>query len=130
MVCSVNSWIFPRDPDFEAKAAVILSLYQGFYQRKEPGPGERILSFGAKPSIRARGRIRATLPAARGCPVRVEHEYTRHGALALLAGLDVHTGKVFASTPGTTGIVPFMELVGQVMTRPEYMRQSGLAMAA
>jgi hypothetical protein len=52
--------------------------------------------------------------------VRVEHEYVRHGALALLAGLDVRTGQVFASTPGTTGIVPFMGLVGQVMQRPEY----------
>ena len=52
--------------------------------------------------------------------MRVEHEYIRHGALALLAGLDVHTGKVFASTPATTGIAPFMDLVGQVMSRPEY----------
>jgi transposase len=52
--------------------------------------------------------------------VRVEHEYERHGALALLAGLDVHTGQVFASTPRTTGIVPFMDLVGQVMARPGY----------
>ncbi len=60
------------------------------------------------------------MPAAPGKPVRVEHEYVRHGALALLAGLDVHTGKVFASTPGTTGIVPFMDLAGQVMARPEY----------
>jgi transposase len=50
----------------------------------------------------------------------VEHEYVRHGALALLAGLDVHTGQVFASTPKTTGIAPFMDLVGQVMARPEY----------
>ncbi len=40
--------------------------------------------------------------------------------LALLAGFDVHTGKVFASTPETTGITPFMNLVGQVMGRPEY----------
>jgi transposase len=32
----------------------------------------------------------------------------------------VHTGKVFASAPRTTGIVPFMGLVGQVMARPEY----------
>ena len=40
--------------------------------------------------------------------MRVEHEYVRHGALALLAGLDVHTGQVYASTPGTTGITPFM----------------------
>ena len=52
--------------------------------------------------------------------MRVEHEYVRHGALALLAGLDVHTGTVFAATPATTGIKPFMDLIGQVMTRPEY----------
>ena len=115
-----QSWIFPRDPDFEAKAQVILDLYQGFYGGEPLGPGDRILSFDAKPSIQARGRIHETLPAAPGRPARVEHEYVRHGALALLAGLDVHTGKVYASTPKTTGIVPFMDLTGQVMARPEY----------
>jgi transposase len=115
-----QSWIYPRDPDFAAKASVVLDLYQGFYQGQPLGPGDRILSFDAKPSIQARGRIHATLPAAPGRPARVEHEYVRHGALALLAGLDVHTGEVFASTPGTTGIVPFMDLAGQVMERPEY----------
>ncbi len=115
-----QSWIFPRDPDFEAKAKVVLDLYQGIYGGEPLGPGDRILSFDAKPSIQARGRIHATLPAAPGRPARVEHEYVRHGALALLAGLDVHTGEVFASTPATTGIVPFMDLVGQVMERPEY----------
>ena len=115
-----QSWIFPRDPDFEAKATVILDLYRGLYHGKPLGPGDRLLSFDAKPSIQARGRIRATLPAAPGRPVRVEHEYVRHGALALLAGLDVHTGQVFAATPKTTGIAPFMDLAAQVMARPEY----------
>jgi transposase len=115
-----QSWIFPRDPDFEAKARVVLDLYQGIYGGEPLGPGDRVLSFDAKPSIQARGRIHATLPAAPGRPARVEHEYVRHGALALLAGLDIHTGEVFASTPGTTGIVPFMDLVAQVMARPEY----------
>lgn len=115
-----QSWIFPRDPNFEAKANVVLDLYQGIYDGEPLGPYDRILSFDAKPSIQARGRIHATLPAAPGRPARVEHEYVRHGALALLAGLDVHTGEVFASTPKTTGIVPFMDLVGQVMQRPEY----------
>jgi DDE superfamily endonuclease len=71
----------------------------------------------AKPSIQARGRCSPTSPAARGTPVRVEHEYVRHGALALLAALDVHTGKVFAATPDTTGIAPFMDLMSQVMSR-------------
>jgi transposase len=115
-----RSWIYPRAPDFEAKAAVILDLYQGYYQGKRLRPGDRILSFDAKPQIQARGRRHATLPAAPGKSVRVEHEYTRHGALALLAGMDVHTGIVFASTPATTGITPFMDLVGRVMGRPEY----------
>ena len=115
-----QSWISPRDPDFAAKAAVILDLYQGFYQGTRLQPGDRILSVDAKPSIQARGRCRPTAPAARGTPVRVEHEYVRHGALALLAALDVHTGKVFASTPEATGIAPLMDLIGQVMSRPEY----------
>jgi transposase len=115
-----QSWISPRDPDFEAKARVILDLYQGHYQGEPLQPGDRILSFDAKPSIQARGRLRVTLPAARGRPARVEHEYRRNGALALLAGLDVHTGTVFASTPPTTGIKPFTDLAGQVMARPEY----------
>jgi transposase len=115
-----QSWITPRAPDFEARAAVILDLYQGYYQGKRLQPGDRILSVDAKPSIQARSRCRPTAPAARGKPVRVEHEYVRHGALALLAALDVCTGKVFASTPDTTGIAPFMDLMGKVMSRPEY----------
>ena len=115
-----QSWISPRDPDFAARASVILDLYQGFHQGRRLRPGDRILSVDAKPSIQARGRCRPTAPAARGKPVRAEHEYVRHGALALLAALDVHTGKVFAATPATTGIAPFMDLMGQVMSLPEY----------
>ena len=115
-----QSWIYPRDPDFEAKAKVIVDLYQGFYQGKPLGPGDRILSFDAKPQINARRRLHPTLPAAPGRPVRYEHEYRRQGSLTLLAGLDVHTGQVFASTPATTGITPFMDLAGQVMARSEY----------
>jgi len=62
--------------------------------------------------------------AAPGRPVRYEHEYKRQGSLALLAGLDVHTGQVFASTPLTTGIKPFMDLAGQVMARERPMDAS------
>ena len=115
-----QSWIYPRDPNFAAKASVVLDLYQGRYQGKPLRPGDRILSVDAKPSIQARGRCHPTLPAAPGKPARVEHEYLRNGALALLAAFDVHTGKVFASTPKTTGIAPFMALMAQVMSQPEY----------
>ena len=95
-----QSWISPRDPDFAAKATVILDLYQGFYQGKRLRPGDRILSVDAKPSIQARGRCRPTAPAGPGRPMRVEHEYVRHGALALLAALDVHTGTGVRLHPG------------------------------
>jgi transposase-like protein len=44
-----QSWSYPRDPDFEAKAKVILDLYQGFYRDEPLGPDDRILSFDAKP---------------------------------------------------------------------------------
>jgi len=115
-----QSWICPRDPDFAARASVILDLYQGFYQGKRLRPGDRILSVDAKPSIQARGRCRPTAAARTGTPMRVEHEYVRHGALALLAVLDVRTGNVFAATPATTGITPFMDLIGKVMSLPEY----------
>ena len=115
-----QSWIYPRDPDFEARAKVIVDLYQGFYQGEPLGP-----VTGSCPSTPSRRSMPAAacippLPAAPGRPVRYEHEYKRHGSLALLAGLDVHTGQVFASTPVTTGIKPFMDLAGQVMARPEY----------
>jgi transposase len=116
-----QSWVYPRDPDFAAKATVVLDLYQGYYRGKRLRPGDQIISVDAKPSIQARSRCYPTSPPARGRPVRVEHEYRRQGALALLAALDVRTGKVFASTPATTGITPFMDLIGQVMNAAPYV---------
>jgi hypothetical protein len=115
-----QTWIYPRDPRFAEKAQVILDLYQGYYQGEPLRPGDRILSVDAKPSIQARARLHRTLPAARSRVIRYEHEYERKGALALLAAMDVHTGRVFAATPEKAGIASFMALTGQVMARPEY----------
>ncbi len=39
-----RSWIYPRDPDFAAKAKVIVDLYQGYYQGKRLRPGDRVIS--------------------------------------------------------------------------------------
>lgn len=115
-----RSWITPRDPGFEAKAGVILDLYRGVYQGEPLQPGDRVLSVDAKPSIQARGRLCPVVPAGPGQVMRVEHEYKRNGALALLACYDVTEGTVTASTPKTTGIKPFMALMGKVFARPEY----------
>jgi hypothetical protein len=52
--------------------------------------------------------------------MRVNHEYQRGGALAYLAAYDVHRAKVFGRCEPKTGIVPFMNLVTQVMTTEPY----------
>ena len=38
-----RSWIFPRDPDFRAKAARVLDLYAGRFAGKLLQPGEFVL---------------------------------------------------------------------------------------
>jgi len=39
-----RSWIFPRDPDFAAKAARVLDLYDRHWQGAELGPDEYVIS--------------------------------------------------------------------------------------
>jgi len=52
--------------------------------------------------------------------MKVEHEYKRCGALAYIAGLDVHRGKLFGRCEKKTGIAPFDRLVDQVMHQSPY----------
>jgi DDE superfamily endonuclease len=115
-----RSWIFPRDPDFGAKAARVLDLYARRYDNKPLRPDEFVLSADEKTSIQARVRTHHTAPPAPGRPMRVEHEYARGGALAYLAAWDVHRAKVFGRCQDTSGIEPFNRLVDQVMTTEPY----------
>ncbi|MEV8312178.1 transposase [Streptomyces flavidovirens] len=63
---------------------------------------------------------RPTLAPGQARAMRVNHEYGRGGALAYLAAYDVHQAEVFGRCEATTGIVPFMNLVEQVMTCEPY----------
>ncbi|MFD9670264.1 IS630 family transposase [Rhodococcus sp. NPDC059968] len=115
-----QSWIFVRDPRFEAKAAVVLDLYARRYDGVELGADEYVISADEKPSIQARRRCHPTQPAGKGRPMRVNHDYRRGGALAYLAAYDVHHARVFGRCEQSTGIVPFTALVDQVMTCEPY----------
>lgn len=55
---------------------------------------EVVLSLDEKTSLQPRTRRAETKPAEEGCPVRLEHEYQRKGALNLLAAFDTRTGEV------------------------------------
>jgi hypothetical protein len=116
-----RSWIFPRDPDFEAKAGPVLDLYGGHWQGRPLRPDEHVVCADEKTSIQARSRIHPGTPPAPGRVGRVEHEYRRAGSLAYLAAWDVRRAQVFGRCEPTTGIEPFARLVDQVMSVEPYL---------
>lgn len=115
-----QSWIFPRDPNFAVKAAVVLDLYARTFEGRRLGRREYVISSDEKTSIQARCRCHPTLPPGKARLMRVEHEYERGGALAYLAAYDVHRARLVGRTEPTTGIEPFGRLVEQVMTVEPY----------
>jgi hypothetical protein len=115
-----RSWIFPRDPRFAEKAGRVLDLYEGRWEGELLHPGEMVVCCDEKPSIQARGRCHATLPAAPGSGLRVEHEYERRGALCYFAGWDVRRARIFDRCAPKDGIVPFDELIEQFMSVEPY----------
>ncbi len=115
-----RSWVFPRDPDFEAKGGRILDLYEGVWEGSALGPEEWVICADEKTSIQARRRLHATLPPAPRRALRVEHEYERKGAIAYLAAWDVKQARIFGRCEATTGIEPFNRLVQQVMSQEPY----------
>jgi hypothetical protein len=115
-----RSWIWPRDPDFERKAGVILDLYHGRWQGKPLGPNDYVISADEKTSIQARRRLAPSTAPKAGRAGRIEHEYERKGALAYLAAWDVRRAKIFGLCRQSTGIESFRELVDLVMNQAPY----------
>jgi hypothetical protein len=115
-----RSWIFPRDPAFEAEAARVLDLYARQWEAKPLGKRDFVTSSDEKTSIQARVRRHGTMAAAPRGDMRVEFEYKRGGALQYLAAWEVHRAKVFGRCEPSSGIEPFSRLVDQVMTTEPY----------
>jgi hypothetical protein len=115
-----RSWVFPRDPDFGAKAGPILDLYEGVWDGKPLAPEDCVVSADEKTSIQARRRLQLTQPPGPGEPMRVEHEYKRKGAWAYLAAWDVRHARIHGRCERKTGIAPFRRLVRQVMSQQPY----------
>jgi hypothetical protein len=115
-----RSWIFPRDPNFAAKAGPILDLYHRVWEGAPLGADEFVISADEKTSIQARRPKQPTLRPAPNRPTRVEHEYFRGGAWVYLAAWDVHRAKVFGRCEFENGIAPVDRLVSEVMSQEPY----------
>jgi len=117
-----RSWIFPRDPDFKAKAGRILDLYEGCWEGQLLAPGDFVVCCDEKPSIQARARQHPSRAAKPGGGQLVEHEYERKGALCYLAGWDVRRARLFDRCAPADGIHPFDTLVEQFMSIEPYSK--------
>jgi hypothetical protein len=62
-----RSRIFPRDPDFEAKASRVLELYAGAWEGEPLEDGAFVVSSDEKTSFQAQVRCHETLGA---CPIQ------------------------------------------------------------
>ncbi|MDQ6617320.1 MAG: IS630 family transposase [Actinomycetota bacterium] len=118
-------WISPRDPDFAAKAGVVLDLNGRVFDGQGLGPSEYVICADEKTTIHARCRCHPD-PGARQSPPDAGGTRVRPGRGAgLLAAYDVHRAQVFGRCDDTTGIVPLGRLVEQVMTVEPYASRSG-----
>jgi transposase len=106
----VRPWLTPKpDPDFQARCLDVCALYRHAIAAKAT---TRTMSIDELTGIQALERIAPSLPMQPGKVERREFEYVRHGTQALIAALDVATGKVVGSVADTrteADFVAFLE---------------------
>lgn len=99
-----RTWITPKDlASFLPRACEVLDLYSRIGQF---APHEVALSIDEKTSIQARQHA-TYKPTGAGEPAHVENTYARRGAVGLIAGLDVASGKVYGEIHDTRGFKAF-----------------------
>jgi len=95
----VSYYLERRDPDFEFKMANVLCVYKEVGALNDAPDANRTsttISYDEKPGIQAIKNIAPQLQPVPGkySDIGRDHEYKRLGTLSLLAGIDLHSGKV------------------------------------
>ena len=106
----IRYYVEKRDPDFETKMASVLHVYKEVeivneYRRGEAGRqlGMVTISYDEKPGIQALATTTPDRPPVVGThPSHLrDYEYVRLGTVSLLAGLDLHSGRVIETVSDT-----------------------------
>jgi transposase len=99
----VRYYVERRDPEFEQKMATVLHVYKevsmvndGLLRGIIAESAVVTISYDEKPGIQALANTAADRPPAPGTHASHmrDYEYERLGTVSLLAGLDLHTGRV------------------------------------
>jgi transposase/transposase-like protein len=104
----LRTFTFSPDPDFEAKLLDIVGLYL------HPPENALVLCVDQKTGIQALDRTQPLLPLSAKKPRSWTNEYVRHGTQALLAALEIATGKVMAHVKQRRTSVNFLRFMDEV----------------
>jgi transposase len=104
----LRTFTFSPDPDFEAKLLDIVGLYL------HPPENALVLCVDEKTGIQALDRTQPLLPLSAKKPRSWTNEYVRHGTQALLAALEIATGKVMAHVKQRRTSVNFLRFMNDV----------------
>ena len=118
----IRYYLEKRDPDFDRKMQEVLMVYrdvsiyaQGSVHDARPNPIYTV-SVDEKPGVQAIGLTAPDLPPVPGKAPAVgrDYEYVRHGTVSILAGIDLHSGHIFANVEERHRSVEFIALLKQL----------------
>src|SRR5437899_4889980 len=105
----VRTFTFSPDPDFEPKLLDIVGLYV------HPPDNAVVLCVDEKSGIQALDRTQPGLPLRAKRPRTWTNEYVRNGTQALLAALDIATGRVIGHVKDRRTSVNFLRFMDEVV---------------
>jgi transposase len=118
----IRYYLEKRDPDFDRKMQEVLMVYRDVSIYTEaavhdarPNPIYTV-SVDEKPGVQAIGLTAPDLPPVPGKAAAVgrDYEYVRHGTVSILAGIDLHSGHIFANVEERHRSVEFIALLKQL----------------
>jgi transposase len=118
----IRYYLEKRDPDFDRKMQEVLMVYrdvsiyaQGAVHDARPNPIYTV-SVDEKPGVQAIGLTAPDLPPVPGKAATIgrDYEYVRHGTVSILAGIDLHSGHIFANVEERHRSVEFIGLLKQL----------------
>ena len=118
----IRYYLEKRDPDFDRKMQEVLMVYRdvsiyapGAVHDARPNPLYTV-SVDEKPGVHTIGLSAPDLPPVPGKASAVgrDYEYVRHGTVSILAGIDLHTGHIFANVEDRHRSVEFIGLLKQI----------------
>ena len=118
----IRYYLERRAPEFDRKMQDVLLVYRdvsiytdGAVHDGRPNPIYTV-SVDEKPGVQALGLTAPDLPPVPGKATTVgrDYEYVRHGTVSILAGIDLHSGHIFAHTEDRHRSVEFIALLKEI----------------